>query len=165
MAKDFDLSGLEDLIEAYRESDTKVVSKLGILGDAAMRTPDEEGEETDDSGPPTNAAIGLFHEFGTSKMPQRSWLRMPLQMRWFQNLIAEGVLDEQSLNDVIQNKSFYNWYEKLSIVALATVLEAFNTGGFGEWAPVKNMQRKKVQQILVETQQLRDSVTYDVREG
>ncbi len=51
--------------------------------------------------------------------------------------------------------------KRIAIVALDVVLGAFATGGYGKWKP-SNMEHKKVHMTLVETQQLRNSVTEEV---
>jgi len=54
--------------------------------------------------------------------------------------------------------------ERIGIVGVATVLDAFDTEGFGTWAPLadRTLASKKVKQILTETQSLRDSISYEV---
>ena len=68
----------------------------------------------------------------------------------------------EALERVIEEGSIQAWIEKVGIVGVETVLEAFATGGFGQCKP-SNMDHKKNKQTLVETQQLRNSITSDVK--
>lgn len=129
------------------------VAAVGVMGDHAHR---KEGEET-------NASIGARHEFGTDKLPIRSFLRVPLTNKMSEFLEKSGAFDQESLDEIIRTGSLEAWVKKIGVVGEAVVLEAFNTGGFGEWKP-SDMTHKKVHQTLVETQQLRNSITSEVRE-
>lgn len=155
MSKDFgddtmDLSGLDNLIKALKDS--KPVGRIGILGDGAAR----EGEVS-------NAEIGLAHEFGTERLPMRSFLRMPLSTELYKRLAVKGAFDKQAKKDILKQGSIVPWLKKVMITAEAIVLEAFSTTGFGMWKP-SNMKYKQNKQTLVETQQLRDSITSEVVE-
>lgn len=152
-ADTIDLSRLEKFIEAYADMDGNI-GKIGILGDGQVR----------DGVSSSNAAIGAVHEFGTEKTPQRSFLRLPLTTMLQKKLEQSGAFDKEALRNVVREGSMKLYVEKILAVGEATVLEAFATGGFGAWAP-SNMKYKKVQQTLVETQQLRDSITSEVVGG
>lgn len=149
---------LDNLLSAMKEK--KIVAKVGVLGtkDARNAAFDEK-----DTGAISNATIGAAHEFGTSKLPQRSFLRMPLQTMLSKELLKNGFFTDENLREAAKEKNFKSYIEKIAITGVAVVLQAFDTGGFGEWPP-SNMERKKVKQTLVETQQLRDSITYEVKE-
>ena len=135
-----------------------ITVKVGILGDAGAR--DGEGEATLDKGNDAidNAGVGLIHEFGTENTPERSWLRMPLTERFNSNLETAGAFDKKTMDKIIREKSFLSMAKKMGLVAVETIQEAFDTGGFGKWKP-SDMSTKKNEQTLVETQQLRDSMT------
>lgn len=147
------LSELEKFIEAYADVDGNI-GRIGVLGDSTVRAEDTS----------SNAAIGLLHEFGTERMPQRSFLRMPLITQLQKKLEQSGAFNKEALRNVIREGSFRNYIEKIMITGEAVIAEAFATGGFGAWKP-SNMANKKVQQTLVETQQLRDSITSQVTEN
>lgn len=131
--------------------DNKYIVKVGVLSGKNSR-----------KDALSNATIGAVHEFGNSKLPQRSFLRMPLQMFLPKELEKVGILNDKDVNDIIKTEGLRVFTEKLGILAVATVLKAFDSGGFGLWKP-SNMEYKKVKQTLVETHQLRDSITYDVK--
>lgn len=144
--------GLDQLVKAMKGKG--VTAKVGILGTKNVRSAK--------SGSTSNATIGAAHEFGTTKLPQRSFLRLPLQLELPEKLQAAGAFNKDTIKEVVRTGTFRQWVEKIAIMAVSTVQEAFDTAGFGRWI-ASNMDRKKVKQTLVETGQLRDSITYEVR--
>lgn len=158
---------------------------VGVLGAYAGRSDDKEEA--------TNAEIGAVHEFGmvggymgtkqaqkarklggpnarleNRNLPARSWLRMPVLAvlpqylsrakpgEWQRVLVAKGILGTLEL---------------LGAKALDVIHQAFETGGFGSWAPLKaaTIRRKRAKgsaagptAILIDTAQLRQSVTAEV---
>lgn len=132
--------------------DQGVTAKVGILGQGNVRT----GKTN------SNATIGAAHEFGTSTLPQRSFLRVPIAEKLPGALEGSNAFDKDTLNRVMQEGSFKSWVEKVAILAVSIVQQAFDTGGFGKWKP-SQMEAKKVKQTLVETGQLRDSISYEVK--
>ena len=143
------LEGLDKLVKALKAKPP--VIKVGILGKGAARA----------GGKVTNAYVGYVHEYGKGKNPKRSFLREPLQAYLGPRMIAQGALDQNVLKAVIASGSLIAWCEGIAVLAEGIVLEAFDTCGFGKWQP-SNMSRKKVKQTLVETQQLRNSISSKV---
>lgn len=143
------LDGLDKLLKALKAKPP--VARIGILGESSR-----------EGGGPTNADIGAIHEFGGAKTPMRSFLRMPLTEELPAALEASGAFDEETLKQVIKTGTVVPWVQKVMIVAEGVVGEAFATGGFGKWPP-SNMAGKKNAQTLVETGQLRDSITSEVK--
>lgn len=131
-------------------------ARVGILGAKNHRS---KGE----SKSPTNAEIGAKHEFGLDGMPMRSFLRMPLTEFLGKYLEKAGAFTEAVLKDVMATASLTPWIKKIGIVGEQVVADAFQTGGFGKWKP-SDMSRKRNHQTLVETQQLRNSITSEVVE-
>lgn len=127
--------------------------ELGILGNA----PRADGEKT-------NAEIGAKHEFGLDGMQVRSWLRMPLTEQFEKTMVKAQPFTPQSLKDVIQSNSLLPWVKKMTIVGEAVVQEAFATEGFGKWPKHSAGYTNNTGQVLVDTQQLRKSVTSKVTE-
>lgn len=111
----------------------------------------------------TNAEIGAKHEFGEEGLPVRSFLRMPLNEKLNSSLENSNLFDKETLKDVIKKGTLSPWLQKVGFVAESVILEAFDTGGFGKWKP-SNMKYKTVKQTLVESQQLRNSITSEVKE-
>lgn len=145
------VQGLEQLLKALKAKPP--VGRVGILGDRNQRTGSEK----------SNAEIGAFHEFGTSRLPVRSFLRVPLIDHLDKRLKASGAFDESVLARIVAEGTFRPWVQLMTLEAEGVVLDAFATGGFGKWPP-SDMTHKKVKQTLVETQQLRNSITSDVQD-
>ena len=114
----------------------------------------------------TNAAIGMGHEFGdpTRHLPQRSFLRVPISERWAKELETAGLFEEDVIKAVIKKKSILPWMKLATIVAEKIVITGFTNGGYGKWAPWAQGYSSTTGNILVETQQLRDSITSEVKE-
>lgn len=148
-----DTSGLTSLLKALKKPPTIKVGIL-ILGSNSART----------EGFLNNATIGAKHEFGLDGMPIRSFLRVPIATNLEKELDNAGMFNEKSINNVIKEKSFKNFSEKVAIAAEAVVLKSFDTGGDGKWKP-SDMRYKKIKQTLVETQQLRNSITSEVKDS
>lgn len=144
---------LESLIKALKAEGRQMpTARVGILGDKTTRA---KGEKT-------NAEIGAKHEYGLDGLPVRSFLRMPIAEKLQNYLEKSGAFDDRTMTKVAKEGSVKAWVEKIGLSGVAVVLDAFATGGFGLWKP-SNMNRKKVKQTLVETQQLRNSITSDVK--
>ena len=83
-----------------------------------------------------NAGIGMVQELGsiTKKIPARSFLRMPIQSR--EKQITQDVAKAQSIIEkkIVEGDSDI-MLEVLGIASEGQVQEAFETGGFGQWAP------------------------------
>ncbi len=141
--------GLKKLIKAFSEGIPS--GRIGILGAAGKR----EGEG------PSNAEIGAAHEYGTTTNPVRSFLREPINDHLDGKLKSSGAFSADTIKEVIATGNIRPYVEKICIVALAVVKEGFATNGYGKWKP-SNMLHKTNKQTLVETTQLRDSITWDV---
>ena len=149
--------GLDKLLKALGRLPR---ARVGVLGDKAVRGASEHDGEKKESGP-TNAEIGAAHEYGTSTLPQRSFLRVPISDNLSKALDNAGLMDKDAVKKVLAEGSVVPWLKKIAIVAEDIVLQAFDNGGFGKWKP-SNMKNKTNHQTLVETQQLRNSITSEV---
>ncbi len=150
-----DTRGLDKLVKALKKEAPK--GRVGILGDSAVR-------QTVNGQPAlTNAQIGSFHEFGTGTAPRRSFLREPMISHFQKALDQSGAWSTEALKEVLATASFVPWVRKACIVAEGVVIGAFDSGGYGKWTP-SQMGGKKVHQTLVETQQLRNSITSEVKD-
>ncbi len=149
---DLNTDALDKLVKALK---TNMSVKVGILGDKAARSSD---------GGLNNATIGAYHEFGTTQLPQRSFLRMPIIFFLDTRLQKAGLFSNDAVKEIIRTGSLKSTFQKIGIVAEQIVADAFDTGGFGQWPP-SNMARKTNHQTLVETTQLRNSITSEVDEN
>lgn len=106
-----------------------------------------------------NVSLGFQHEFGNpeTKLPERSFIRGPLMTHlgpsltvdWFSRIARLGAKRTVA---------------SLGRAGVDIIQEAFATGGFGTWAPLKprTIQRKKSDRILIEHGEMRDAVTSKV---
>lgn len=149
-----DTKGLDQLIKALKRPAPSI--RVGVLGSKTVR-------KNEASSALTNAEVGAAHEFGTSMLPQRSFLRVPIADNLDKEMDKASLSDKDALKEVIKTGSFMPWAQKVAVLAEGIVAEAFDTAGFGKWQP-SNMARKALKQTLVETQQLRNSITSEVKE-
>lgn len=143
-------AGLDKLLKALKAPPP--VARVGIFGSQNAR-PDGN----------SNATIGAAHEFGTTTLPIRSFLRVPISDNLQKKMESSGVLDKETLNQVVASGTVIPWLTKVAILAHNIVLEAFDTGGFGKWKP-SNMAHKKLKQTLIEDGYLLQSINYEVKE-
>lgn len=145
------VANLDKLLKALGQK--QPVARVGILGTKNSRT----GKVN------SNATVGAAHEFGTSTLPQRSFLRVPITDNLQHECESAGAFDKDTLKAVIAQGTVIPWLKKIALIAEGIVIGAFDTGGYGKWKP-SNMTHKKNKQTLVETQQLRNSITSEVKE-
>ena len=149
---DFNLKGLDNFTEGV----DKYRARVGILGSHAAR--DDESKDG-----LNNATLGLIQMFGsfTKNIPPRDFLFMPIQMH--SKEILSG-LKRASFRAAMIAGDFRKVYKLLGILAENYVQAAFETGGFGQWPPLSpaTIARKKSDQILIDTGQLRRAITSDV---
>lgn len=154
MADEFklDTKKLDALVKAFKGKIPK--ARVGVLSSKASRS----GKDANN-----NASIGAIHEFGIG-MPQRSFLRIPIADNLMKYLERSGAFKKTAVSEVIKTKQLGTFMAKIGVVAETVVLDAFASGGFGKWKP-SQMRYKKVKQTLVETQQLRNSISSEVVDG
>lgn len=143
------LSDFKQLDLFVKAIDSNLVVKVGILGRKAGRT-DGEGQ--------SNADIGFIHEFGTSKIPRRSFLRMPLFQ--YSTDILSMVKKAGALKKLAAGKTI-EVLADLGIACENVILRAFDAAGWGDWAPnaPSTIRRKGSSAPLIDTGQLRRSIT------
>ncbi len=142
--------GLDKLLKALKNAPTV---KVGILGDSATR-----GSGTGNKVM-NNASIGAIHEFG-----RRSFLRVPIAEHIDQRLQEAGLFDKETLNQLLKTGSMKKIMQKVGIIAEGIVSDAFATGGFGKWPGWAPGYTNNTGMILVDTTQLRNSITSQVEE-
>ncbi len=149
----FNAKGLDSLLRALKDPPS---IKVGILGRTTSRSSGTKAKGSSDVK--TNAEIGAIHEFGGEHMPQRSFLRIPIAEKLQEYLELSRAFDPDAVKRVIAEGSIKQWLKKVGVIAEQIVHDAFDSRGFGRWKP-SNMKYKTVHQTLVETQQLRNSIT------
>jgi hypothetical protein len=145
---------LDGLEEIKREVGNKYRARVGVLGSHVQRD--------DDSGV-TNAELMLIHMMGsiTNNLPPRDALYMPLITKR-RELIAG--LQTGAMRDAFERKDYKKMFALLGLKGLDICDQAFMTGGFGKWAPLKPMtiKRKGSSAILINEGELRKSLDSDV---
>lgn len=129
--------------------------KIGIIG---------ESTRTKSAGKSkTNADIGKKHEFGEDGLPKRSFLRMPLGLRLGPALEDSSLVKdkERFAKEIVENKKLDEIFKAIGLIAEDVIKDAFQSHGFGLWEK-SNMERKRTHLTLVETTQLRDSISSEV---
>lgn len=176
-----DFRRLREELKRFRSARVRV----GVLGNKAERF-DINKTKQDALNNPT---LGLIHEFGTAgegvnvptgetgpgavktttvfsrqPIPARSFLRMPLM----QHLPAEvDKIGRAVWRAIVLKKGMLVALGDLGQLARNVVDRAFATRGFGNWAPnaPSTIRRKKSSAPLIDSAQLRRSVTWRVEPG
>lgn len=139
---------LRDILKAFKEKVADI--RIGVLG-----------KNTNRDGEATNAEVGAYHEFGTSKLRRRSFLRQPLTTEYNKTLKKSGAFDKKTIEKIREEKTLFSFSKKLAVLGVETVLKAFDSGGFGKWEKTKG--ENNTGQTLVDTQQLRNSIVEEVK--
>lgn len=112
----------------------------------------------------TMSEIGVIQEFGSveNKIPPRSFLRMPIEEK-MKDLIR--FLGTAPVKKQIASGNIKQAFKMLGTEAVGIVLDAFNTRGFGKWAPnaQRTIDQKGSDAPLIDIGELRKSITYDVK--
>lgn len=133
---------------------------IGILGTEAST---EEGY--------TIAGIGAVHEFGTdkagrgntTKIPERSFIKMPLETR--QKEIEEFV--SKKFEELLGKGDIEGIFKLIGIAGEAQIQEAFSTAGFGAWEPnaESTIKSKGSDSPLIDEGVLRKAITSKTGKG
>ena len=161
-----DVSELEKLLKSLK---TNYFLRVGILGTKAKNEHDKDSSLT-------NAEIGTFHEFGTSKMPRRSFLEDSLKFKLDFNTNDLKPLKKLAFNTFFIQRKPQKFFTVLGAKCLEIIEEGFATNGFGKWAPLSEAYRqRKIKKakgkekkfaaainILTDTGKLRRSISFKV---
>lgn len=135
-----------------RAISSKYVVRVGIFTNKNTRK--EEGV--------TNADVGLAHELGspTRHIPIRSWLVMPLRVSQ-KEIVRKASI---GLLDLLAADKMERVMRDFGFACEDSILDAFKSGGFGTWKPLKpsTIKRKGSSAILIDTGQLRRAVASQV---
>jgi phage gpG-like protein len=88
---------------------------------------------------------------------------MPLNEKLGPEIDKSDLKQEDYLKEVIKTKSVKTWMQKVGVLAEKVIAEAFATGGFGKWKPHSPGYENNTGDILVDTTQLRDSISSEVK--
>jgi len=111
----------------------------------------------------TVAEIGATHEYGVPEqgIPQRSFLRVPLMKKGKE--LIDSISKDLKFSKIDTTKAL----GKLGARGRNVVLEAFKTQGYGKWKPLSQttIEMKGSNKPLIDTGQLRQSITFEVRKA
>lgn len=121
----------------------------------------EGAEERDEDGPATMAEVAFYNEFGTEHIPERSFLRSTVD----ENNRKYVQLYEQLMGAVLEGKiSVKKAMGLLGEKAKADVQRKIRSNIPPENAE-STIDKKKSTKTLIDTGQLVQSITYEVRDG
>ena len=109
--------------------------------------------------------VGAQHEYGTEKMPQRSFLRMPFELK----SVDIDAFIQAEFKKVIDGKSTAEKaLGRIGVYTTNISKQAFRTNGFGQWAElspitkaIKESNNKTTP--LIWSGLLRNSITWSVQ--
>lgn len=110
--------------------------------------------------------IGGMHEYGTEHMPQRSFLRMPFELK----STEVDKFIQAEFRKVIEGKSTAEKaMNRVGAMASNIAKEAFRSNGFGQWSELslitKAIKEKAGKQTpLVWSGLLRNSITWSIQQ-
>lgn len=144
-------ANFDGILNLQRMAKKRLYVKVGVLG--------SKGTAAHKGTTLNNATIGLIHEKGsmTRNIPRRSFLDMPLNTEGQKEIYKnQKVLWSEMIKGTVKTV-----YKILGVIGENTVHKAFDTGGFGRWAPLKpsTIRRKRSSAILIDTRQLEGSIT------
>ena len=157
----------------------KYVTQVGVLGSKAENRMQAGGlakskgsytgghKKSKTADEMTNAEIGAIHEFGIknekSRMPQRSFLKMPLT-RSAKELFEKRQTLTKYVNSAIDkgtpvDAAWLKAHQDLGVIAQQIVQKSFKDSG-PDWDALKasTIARKKSDKPLIDTGQLRASI-------
>lgn len=120
--------------------------------------------------------VHLKKDTTTVVIPTRSFLRMPLLSsegkKELMNIVKSEIGNEFKATDLSNNtanKILDDTVHLIAETAYLRVLQAFDSGGFGKWAPISEYTRQhrkgnKEAPPLTDTGQLKRSISYEVKE-
>lgn len=139
-------------LKAMREMKKKHVA-VGILASEATGRVYKNGMNV--------LKIAVIHEFGLGTSPQRSFLRMPQELKRKEL----NAFIRKQLGKVFEGMEVEKGLGIIGIYAENLAKEAFETGGFGKWPDIASETKRKKGSsgILIDTQILKNSIASEVR--
>lgn len=180
------------LDEWMKALDRKISIKVGIIGkEATQKHPDSDLTNAElgaihEFGATitvTDKMRNYLHSQGlhlkkdtmTVVIPTRSFLRIPLMSaegkKELLNVVKSQLSNEfkaTELKSDTANKILDDTVHLLAETAYLKVIKAFETGGFGKWAPISEFTAKRRNNLgnppLTDTGDLRQSIFYEIKE-
>lgn len=161
------MSNLNDLIKSLKDD---YFVRVGIIGSKAKK--EHEGNLT-------NAELGAFHEFGTKKLPQRSFLEMPLKEKLKYDDNEWRKIKKSAFKNIFIKKKPQVFFSEIGSECLQIIEDAFATNGFGSWQAwsdaylkrrlkqVKSKSKRQIfwseHNILTASGKMRRSISFKVK--
>lgn len=148
------------LRQAIFNAQRRLNVKVGILGANGKKgVKGKDGKTTEF----TMASLGAVHEYGSinGDIPSRSFLRMPIDTRFLDELEAN-----KGFKEAVKSLDVVKMNNEAGLTAKTVIDDAFDTGGWGDWKKLSDItvKRKGSDSILIDTGNLRRSITYEVLE-
>ena len=141
------MSGVE--VEAKDTGASDLMRKISSLGQSVTVGIHGDARDYPDGTPVV--VVGATHEFGSSTVPQRSWLR-----GWLDTDGAKKIADagERALGEVVDGSQANSVSEKIGELAVKGIVERMDRGIAGAGgAPIRELEQ---------TRHLKDSITFEV---
>lgn len=147
------LKKMEHYLKSMQEAKSKHVA-VGVLGD-------EAGETYEDGA--TLSQIAAIHEYGRGHNPQRSFLKLPQEIK--RKEIADFI--DNRFGKVLDGEGVDKALGLIGVYATNISKGAFSTGGFGKWPPLQpqTISAKNSSGILIDTGRLINSIHSEVRKN
>ena len=143
------MSGWKGLEKTLKND--KYFTRVGILG--------SEASKQHDGTKKTNAEIGAIHELGlVAGIPQRSFLKMPLELKLFEKIKSE----KDNFYAALKSGKIVNWFAAVGWWCEEIIHNAFESSGFGSWeANAESTLKRKAPETkpLIHTRQLKNSIS------
>lgn len=145
---------LDKLEEIKRGIGRTYRARVGVLGSDTDR---------DDGSGLTNAELGLIQIFGSvsRKIPPRDFLIMPIEMHK-REIVASAA--SSAGRSAFDRGDYAKVIAIIGVTAETFVHQAFETAGFGQWAPnaPSTIAQKGSDAPLIDTSRLRRSISSEV---
>lgn len=108
--------------------------------------------------------VAAAHEFGLGRVPERSFLRVPFQIKRDE---IDAAMAEQFARVAAGQINVMTALGLVGATARNISVEAFETDGFGQWPNIEQETKdaKGSSKPLIDTGTLRNSITWDVRDA
>lgn len=150
------LALVEGQLSAMEQAKTMFV-KVGLpAGESAT----SKAYTNDGAGPaPTVLDVGVWHEFGTQRVPQRSFLRGPLNAK---STELDKVLGQQFNLVLEKGLEVEKALGRVGLAARNICVGAFRTRGYGVWKDISQSTKdaKGSSGVLIDNEILRSSITW-----
>lgn len=150
------------LVEAQLSNMEKAKTMVVKVGLPAEESASSKAYTNDGAGPaPTVLEVGVWHEYGTQNIPQRSFLRGPLNAKSGE---LEKVLEQQFNLVLEKGMEVEKALGRVGLAARNISVGAFRTKGYGVWKDISQATKeaKGSSGVLIDTGLLRSSITWVV---